>query len=98
MGAYVNPPTTTKEAWLAKAQTDGIVESITLDEFKKLEFESLKRQSKFGLVLLDNGAFTALLVCNSKHELRYMHDMLPKEKRRFFCFTGIIADINEVSA
>jgi len=98
MGTYVNPKEKSKEEWIAEGIKEKYVEEIELYNFKKLNFFSLELKDKYALVLLNNGMFTALLVCDSDNELNYIKRILPNESRPFKCYIGTIEEINKVAA
>lgn len=59
MGIYINPKTTSKEVWLQEHAIAGVPNYSTI----------------FPVVLVDNGAFTAAAVCDTKEEfIRFMKD------------------------
>lgn len=90
MSKYINPPEEkfglpAKESWLIRQLTiANTAKEIKFDDFKSVDFDEALSRNKLYLVLIDNGAFTALLVCDTKDELEYAKRMMLVDKRPLF--------------
>jgi hypothetical protein len=91
MGIYVNPPNNlypSKESWLI----EHLVETKLLVEKTKAEFQSIGWENipddKVFLIVINNGAFIALLVVDCKEEYEYIRKMLITDKRQTFVVLG----------
>ena len=72
MGKYINPEDCTKEEFLKK---HGI--PITAIDMMRLEYED----DNFLCAHVDNGFFTAALICDCKYEMRYVKESSSSESR-----------------
>ena len=66
MGLYVNPTATTKEDWLAENLRGSVF--ISAAEYWLPRYNSYREAGLVPVVLVDNGAFTALAVAYSQAE------------------------------
>ncbi len=73
MGYYINPENESKEAFLARHG-----QSITPEDFLELEFCGLYQ---LVVALVDNGWFSAAIICFSKEELEHVQRMTLTDKR-----------------
>lgn len=92
MGTYINPPTDKypmKEAWIIKHMTMvRDLHEVSKEEFKQLNFEALDSSGKISLCLINNIAFTALLVCDTPQELSYIQRQVDTEERQCWYLVG----------
>jgi hypothetical protein len=63
MGYYINPKNETKESFLEREAVE-----ITEEEFN----ESVFTDQKYNVCLVDNGVFTAAIICFCEGELDYI--------------------------
>jgi len=79
MGYYVNPKNMSKEAFL---QIFG--KKISEAEFKAGNFSDTKTSGGTVVVLVDNGPFTAGLICYSHDEYQYMIENPDNRRKEYF--------------
>lgn len=79
---YINPPMS-KETWLFEMLSKGYAKECKKDEFYEMTWETIPEKNKV-LVLLDNGAFTALAVAYNKQEFEYFQEQLQTDQRQSF--------------
>lgn len=82
MGYYINPPDKTKEDFLVEHGT-----RESLPEFKIKDFDMLDLEGSYHVVLVDNGPFTAGLICNTKREYEYIFNSVNYDQRPMAFFT-----------
>ena len=76
MGHYVNPKDgRSKEEWLIHESTMAITPKVMK------EMESFERNGDWVVVLVDNGPFTAGLICYDQNEFDYIKGTLDSDKR-----------------
>jgi hypothetical protein len=74
MGCYINPPDESKESFLARE-----AKQINEYDFNNAVFN----EDELNICLVDNGPFTAAIICYCERELNYIqraneNDMRPK--------------------
>lgn len=79
MGHYVNPTSMSKEAFL---DTFGI--KMTEKDFKTCNFSMLNDDAGMVVVLIDNGAFKAALICYSHAEYEYIKNNPDSRPKQYF--------------
>jgi hypothetical protein len=81
MGAYLNPPDTSKEEWLAKN-----AKSVSRDELAKFLGEGWKDlpAGQLPVALVDNGAFSAAGIAYKEPELQVHLDPSDGRPMRYF--------------
>lgn len=71
MGTYINPSDgSSKESFLEKHG-----KKISDSDFKTKDFGDLLAQGKLAVGWVDNGGFTAAVVCDTKRELEHVQGM-----------------------
>jgi len=81
MGLYINPPNTSKEAWLLTMLIEKYAKEITKDEFYQLTWSTIPDE-KVVLILINNESFTALAVLYSQTEFEYFQNHLKTDLRK----------------
>jgi hypothetical protein len=79
MGKYVNPPNMSKEVFLG---TYGL--EISKFDFSGQSFDSLLANGQMVVVLVDNGAFKAALICYSADEYQYIIDNPDHRPKKYY--------------
>ncbi len=92
MGKYINPPSETKEDWLAKN-----AKSITRDEFMNFDFPGESEAGNLAIVLADNGPFTAAAVMDRSSELLFWQKQDATDPRRLKYFKASREDLTPVT-
>jgi len=82
MGNYINPPNMTKEKFLF---TYG--EQILINVFIQSSFSELAEKDLMAVILVDNGSFTAALICYDEREYNNMKECILRDNRPMVFFT-----------
>jgi len=90
MDNYINPPDMPKEQFLKE---NG--KKINRGMFEVLDFDSLKGQELYHIVLVDNGQFTAALICDTKNEYEYVLGMIKTDERPLSFYTVPIDSVKD---
>jgi hypothetical protein len=92
MGTYINPPNKTKEEFLKEHGTP-----ISLKSFKEKNFEAVKEEGNYYVILVDNGPFKAALVCDGQREYTLRLNELDLESRPYLIYTAPIEKVDNVT-
>jgi len=76
MGKYINPPDMTKEQFLEEHGT-----VLSQEDFLFNEFDNYEKLGAMVVAWVDNGPFTAAIICFSKREYDYVRSTILNEPR-----------------
>ena len=79
MGFYVNPKNMTKEKFL-----ESVGQELTTQEFLESTFKETQELGANIVVLIDNGAFKAALICYNESEHKELQDNPDPRPKKYF--------------